>query len=117
MKKKSEYLNYGRIIAQLVVCVMLFTAYASGVENAIVRAAEKKQFLCVLFYQSENDAVKAMRTTVNAFIKESKKKNVVYFDAPMKTPANRQAAERYGVRDNHLPVVLVIAPNGTIHKI
>lgn len=107
MKKSSLF------AAILLYAVFFNPLYAMDVTTAIEKASKDGQFLMLTFYEKSDPAFKEMSDVIKKFIK-SKKNKVNFYNAKISKKPNQELADKYGVLKSHLPIVLVLAPNGAI---
>lgn len=88
-------------------------ALAQDAKEAIQKASASGQYLLLAFYETTDDAFVAMTSAAETLITSSDQK-ITFFGAKMDTSDNKTVAEKYGVQTIHLPILLVIAPNGAI---
>ncbi len=99
------------MMAGLLLSALVTYAAPTNAKSAIAEASAAGQFLCLIFYDTEDASLIGLTSTVKTFITSSKKKVAVY-KAKISEPANREIAEKYQVQG--LPFLLVIAPNEAI---
>jgi hypothetical protein len=103
---------------KLVTALLLFAlasyAVPANAKSAIAEAAAAKQYLGLLFYDTQDASLTAMSSAIAAFNKSATKK-ISAFKAVVSDPANKEIADKYGIQSgSDLPIVLIIAPNGAI---
>ena len=98
---------------------LLLFAFAShavpptDAKSAIDQASAAEQYLCLIFYETQDASLTGLSSSITAFKKTSTKKITIY-KAKMSNPANKEIADKYGVPAADLPLLLIFAPNGAI---
>jgi hypothetical protein len=82
-------------------------------EQAIALARNSRQYLFILFYDKEDDMLKAMEDTIKTFRSTSSSKIITYKTSTVNAKES-DVVEKYGVNRAPLPLLLVFAPNGAI---
>lgn len=83
----------------------------SKADKALAMAAEKKEYLFLMFYDEKDDLSKDMEKTVKNFIEGSSEKTFFY-EAVIKDEP--QMVKKYQIDRNKHPFLLVFTPNGAI---
>ena len=89
------------------------TPSPSAGQAALDAAAQKQQYLFVLFHKKYDDATQAMKRTLQtALAKQGSRAGsvVVWTDDPTEKPL----IDRWGLSRTPMPIVLAVAPNGAV---
>jgi hypothetical protein len=81
--------------------------------EAIALARNSRQYLFILFYDKEDDMLKAIENTIKTFRSKSSSK-VLTYRASTVGDKESDVVLKYGVNRSPLPLLLVFAPNGAI---
>lgn len=89
--------------------------YASptNAKSAMDEASAAGQFLCLIFFSTQDASPDGLITSIETFKKTSPNRVIVY-KANLSDTVNQGIAGKYGVQRGNLPILLVIAPNGAI---
>lgn len=108
-----------KMTVKIVTTFLLFAFWShaiptTNVNSAITAAVAAKEFLGVVFYETQDASLTGMASSISTFNKTSVKKITVY-KANLSDPVNKDLAGKYGVQSGaDLPMLLVFAPNGAI---
>jgi len=102
-----------KIAATLLLFALGSYAVPTNAKSAMSEASTGGQFLLLAFYQAKDASFTSLSSTVAAFKKASTKRIAIYH-ANLGDPANKEVADKYGIKPTDLPVILAIAPNGAI---
>lgn len=108
-----------KMTVNIVTTLLLFACWShalptANINSAITAAAAAKEFLGVIFYETQDTLLTSMTSSITTFNKTSAKKITVY-KANLSDPVNKDVAGKYSVQSGaDLPMLLVFAPNGAI---
>lgn len=112
---RTRMLGFAWMVALLglVGSVRAQTNTPSPGQAALEMAAQKQQYLFVLFHKQDDDATQAMKKTLDtALAKQGGRAGSVVVRAD--DPAEKKLIDRWGLSRTPMPIVLAVAPNGAV---
>ncbi len=102
-----------KIVLGMLLCVLSSHAAPASAKSAIAEAAAAGKFLCLVFYDVQDESFNGISSAVTSY-KKSAARKISLYTAKISIAENKEIADKYGIQVTDLPMLLVIAPNGAV---